>query len=191
MDEMFALSNPESESHLDREFTAEFGSLLGPISKEDIDPLKRQYAALILQLDRLRPKLAAANVLAREAPEPWSIKEVLGHIIDTDRDIWWPRIETIRMEEQPYFEDVDQLHLASSHRWHDLALEDIVSQLMRVRWNFAMKLNAISECDFERTGIHATLGEISILKILQLLVAHDAHYVERIRVMIETPLAGA
>ncbi|HEY3875598.1 MAG TPA: hypothetical protein VGM92_08985, partial [Candidatus Kapabacteria bacterium] len=53
------------------------------------------------------------------------------------------------------------------------------------RWNYALKLQELSARDFEKIGIHARIGEISIFHILQLLVTHDAQYLEEIRERIE------
>jgi len=156
-----------------------------PASLDQLDSLRRQYGSLLIQLDRLRPLFSSADVQYRPADQDWSIKEMLGHLIDFDRDIWWPRIFALLNSESPYFEDVDQNELVVLHHWQALPLEDILAQLMRVRWDYAMKLNAIADTQFERIGAHPVLGKMSLLRILQLLVAHDTHYVEKIRDMVE------
>ncbi len=66
-----------------------------------------------------------------------------------------------------------------------MPMEDVFAQVMRTRWEFAMKLQEIAASDFEKTGEHPTLGEVSILRILQILVANDARYIENINSMIE------
>lgn len=158
---------------------------LRPVSLDDVQELKRRYASLIIQIDRLRRAFAATNVLARTKEGEWSIKETLGHLIDTDRDIWWPRIELLLSEEHPRFKSLDQQEIVLRQNWQSQPIENILSQLTRARWDYAMKLNALSQADFKRCGEHATLGEISILRILQLLVAHDEHYLAKIRAMIK------
>jgi hypothetical protein len=139
------------------------------VSLDALDELKRSYASLIIQLDRLRPKLAAADALALSAEGGWSVKEILGHIIDTDREVWWPRITTI----------------LERKNWCSLPIEEIFAQLMRTRWEFAMKLQEIAASDFEKTGEHPALGEVSILRILQFLVANDARYLENIHSLVD------
>jgi hypothetical protein len=147
----------------------EFDEKLPDISLDEVEELKRAYASLIIQLDRLRPKLAAADALALRAESGCSVKEILGKLIDTDREIWWPRITAI----------------LERKKWHLLPMEDVFAQVMRTRWEFAMKLQEIAASDFEKTGEHPTLGEVSILRILQILVANDARYIENINSMIE------
>jgi hypothetical protein len=156
-----------------------------PASLDQLDSLRRQYGSLLIQLDRLRPLFSSADVQYRPSDQDWSIKEMLGHLIDFDRDIWWPRISALLDSENPYFTDVDQNELVVRHHWQALPLEDILAQLMRVRWDYAMKLNAIADAKFERSGAHPVLGKMPLLRILQLLVAHDAHYIEKIRGLVE------
>ena len=163
---------------------AEFVENLGPVSTEDIPELRRRYASLIIQLDRLRPAIEAVDMFMRPKDEVWSIKETLGHLIDTDRDIWWPRIERLLTEESPQFEDVDHREITLAHNWQLRPIEDILSQLVRARWNYALKLDTFAPSDFCRSGEHALLGEICILRIVQILVAHDEYYLKKIQAMI-------
>ena len=151
---------------------------------EDVAELKRKYSGFVIQLDRLRSDLIGVDVHFRPSPKEWSTLEILGHLIDADRDIWWPRITAILSEENPHFVNIDQNELVRKHNWHSLPLEDILSQLMRIRWNYAMEMNSIPLSSFDRTGEHAILGEVSIFRILQILVAHDAHYLDKIRSLI-------
>lgn len=162
---------------------AEYIHTLGPASLNDLDELKRRYAAFIIQIDRLRPALYRADSRGASRWGTWSLRETLGHLIDTDRDIWWPRIEAARLEENPYFEDINQSELLRAHHWKSQPLEDILSQLVRSRWDYGMKLNSFSASAFERTGEHAILGELSILRILQIMVAHDEYYLTKIRAL--------
>ncbi len=150
-------------------FQTDFSEKLAQVSIDELEDLKRSYASLIIQLDRLRPKLAAADALALSAEGGWSVKEILGHLIDTDREVWWPRITAI----------------LERKNWCSLPIEDIFAQLMRTRWEFAMKLQQIAAPDFEKTGDHPELGEVSILRILQFLVANDAHYLENIHTLVD------
>ncbi|MFI5201550.1 MAG: DinB family protein [Candidatus Kapaibacterium sp.] len=173
---------------------AEFVENLGPVTLEDIPELKRRYAALIIQLDRLRSALEAADMFLRPKEGGWTMREMLGHLIDADRDIWWPRIEALLREEVspipgnramlPHFADVDSYEITQSHHWNSQPIEEIFSQLMRARWDYAMKLNAIPSAEFNRCGEHAVLGELCLLRIVQILVAHDEYYLANIRGMI-------
>ncbi len=163
----------------------EFAADLEPVSLEDLDDLKRRYAATIIQLDRLRPRLGTADAHARSDNNGWSLRETLGHLIDADQDIWWPRIEAILQEDGPMLPNIDQEELLRAHHWQSHSLEEVLLQFVRARWNYAMRLQSVLPQEFERTGTHEVLGELSILRIIQLLVAHDEHYLATIRAMLD------
>jgi hypothetical protein len=155
---------------------------------DDIDELKKQYSNLIIQIDRLRPSLARISPTARIGDSTWSITEVFGHLIDTDRDIWWPRIDQILVEDRPHFFDIDPNALVGRHNWDALPLEDVLAQLMRVRWNNSMRLNTLPCAAFDRSGVHPQHGEVTLAQILAILVAHDAHYLALVRSFIDSPV---
>ena len=170
---------------------AAFGT---PINEEtasgteiEMHELRQRYSSLLIHMDRLRPLLTSVDVLYRpEQDDEWSIKEILGHIIDTDREVWWPRIQAILESDGPRFIDIDQHELVRKHGWQSIPLEDIFAQLMRVRWSYAMQLAQIPDAAFSRTGEHPSLGTITPYQILNILIAHDAHYVTKIQSLIET-----
>ena len=156
------------------------------VIEDQIEHARHRYSGLLIQLDHLRPVIAGADVLYRETGNAWSIKEILGHLIDTDREIWWPRIKAILESDRPFFADIDQHELVRKHHWQSIPIEDVFLQLMRVRWEYSMRLNLLPDSAFSREGDHATLGTITLLQIVQLLVSHDAHYLEMIHGIVES-----
>lgn len=148
-----------------------------------IAELKRRYSALVIQLDRLRPMMLKADSKNPKSYK-WSIREIVGHLIDVDRDIWGPRIERTLSEDVPYFENIDQDELVRKHGWNEIPLEDIIAQLMRVRWNLAVFINNLPDASLARTCHHFSAGILSVADILQILVDHDAHHLEQIRLLV-------
>jgi hypothetical protein len=177
--------NPEFARAIRAGFIAEIGESIQPIGLNDLAGLKREYSSLIIHLDRLRPSLIAADVLYRPDDGSWSIKEILGHLIDTDREIWWPRIDAAIAQDHPNFVTIDQKEIVKRNRWQSFETGEILAQLMRVRWNYSMRMNMMAPECFERTGQHLALGQLSVLQILQILVAHDAHYLDKVHALIE------
>lgn len=179
----------------DRASTVVFLDIPDELAPEDIpssclEELRHQYASLIIQLDRLRPALTRADASQRREDGEWSVREILGHMIGTDNEIWWPRIEFLLVNDDPIFTEMDPATLARKHNWRDLPLDDVLAQLMRIRWSHSMRLNGLPVEAFDRTGQHPTHGEITLLKIVQILVAHDAHSLSEIRERIELPVGN-
>jgi hypothetical protein len=152
---------------------------------DDVQELKKQYSNLIIQIDRIRPALTRIPRDARVADVHWTVTEVFGHLIDADRDIWWPRIDQLLVEERPFFSNVDPEALVGTHNWESIPLDDVLSQLMRIRWNNSMRLNTLPRAAFDRTGIHTEHGEMSLSQILAVIVAHDSHYLSLVRSLLE------
>jgi hypothetical protein len=177
--------NPEFARAIRAGFIAEIGESIHPLSMNDLAGLKREYSSHIIHLDRLRPSLISADVLYHPDDGSWSIKEILGHLIDTDREIWWPRIDAAIAQDHPDFVTIDQKEIVKRNRWQSLEIGEILAQLMRVRWNYSMRMNMLAPECFERTGQHLALGSLSVLQILQILVAHDAHYLDKVHALIE------
>jgi hypothetical protein len=167
------------------------GSLTSPASELEPSPesayfdLKRRFSGLVIQVDRLRARLLGIDTRYKPSLEKWSINEHLGHLIDVDRDIWGPRIHTMIQIRNAYFENIDQDQLVKDHRWQDASLAELTAQLMRARWNNAILINALPEEAFVATAKHFDRGVITLQNIIEIMVDHDAHHLERIRELIQ------
>jgi hypothetical protein len=157
------------------------------ITAEELAELKRKYSGLLIVFDRFRDHLIASDSMLHPSTTEWSIREILGHMVDTDRNIWWPRIDRILAEDRPYLSSVDQLGLIDEHNWNDQPVERILAQFMQFRWNSAIKARDLTLEDVSRTGEHYEFGPISVSNILELLVAHDAHFLSKLRHRLGIP----
>jgi hypothetical protein len=154
------------------------------VEKHDLDmqEIKRRYSSLVIQVDRLRADLAQVDSKFRpEDGSKWSLKELLGHLIDVDREIWGPRIERMLAEEHPYFDSIDQDELVKKNRWNELDIAEITAQLMRVRWNYAVLVNGLNDNELARTGSHYSRGSMTVADVLRTLVEHDTQHLAEIR----------
>jgi hypothetical protein len=156
------------------------------LSMSDLGDLKRKYSGLLIVFDRFRDLLLAADSSSHPEGE-WSIREMLGHMVDTDREIWWPRIAAILENERPFLDSVDQKDLLERHNWNEQPVQTILAQFMQFRWNSAIRIKDLTLQDFARTGQHYEFGDITIANILQILIAHDAHYLAKIRRRVGLP----
>jgi hypothetical protein len=106
----------------------------------------------------------------------WSIHEAVCHIADCET-LYAERMKRIIAEHEPLLHSVDPSvvvpRLAISQRvvGEELQLVDLVRRQM------AHILQTLSEKDFERIGIHATDGPLSLLALLERISAHVPHHV--------------
>jgi len=166
------------------EITATYSTGFDEARLAEIAELKKKYSSLVIQLDRLRSSLIASPTTQRRNGK-WSLREILGHLIDVDREIWGPRIETMLQEDHPHFESISQDELVIKNRWNDFPIEEIIAQLMRVRWNLAVFINNLPDVSLARTCHHYSAGDITIADILQILVDHDSHHIQQIKDILQ------
>jgi len=92
------------------EYNHSFGGYIDK-ARPFADPIQRLNEQLHELLSLLRP-LDAGKQLYRYAPGKWSVKELLGHIIDTERVFAYRALRVARADQTP---------LASFKRWKPLS----------------------------------------------------------------------
>lgn len=154
------------------------------LTDRELADLRRKYSGSLIAFDRLRDRLNDPLALLRTDEGGWSIREILGHMVDTDREIWWPRIETMLRYDEPFLESVDQGKLIDEQGWNDQSVEHILAQFMQFRWSAALQMNGLTDQDIRRKGRHYELGEMTVANVLQILVAHDAHFLAKLNALL-------
>lgn len=156
------------------------------LSMTELAELKRKYSGLLIVFDRFRDHLLSADSAGSPVGE-WSNREILGHMVDTDRQIWWPRITALLENDRPFLQSLDPEELLAEHGWSEQPIANILAQFMQFRWNCAIRIKDLTLQDFARTGEHYEFGEISVANILEILIAHDAHYLAALRRRLGMP----
>jgi hypothetical protein len=129
--------------------------------------------------------LPAAWTDAREGPQGWSPREIIGHLIHGERTDWIPRAELI-LGDQPdkRFEPFDmKAHLSQVK---DRSVEDLLAEFTRLRAANVMRLASyrLTDEDLGRKGIHPELEEVTLRQHLSTWVVHDcSHIAQIVRVM--------
>lgn len=139
--------------------------------------LARTPATVRALLEDLPPDLLHAN----EGEGTFSPVEVLGHLIEGEKDDWIPRARRILEEgtERP-FEPFDRF----AHRaWiGDRTLEELLAELERLRAENLEALRALlaEDPDLEARGLHPELGEVTLAELLATWVVHDLNHIGQI-----------
>jgi hypothetical protein len=138
---------------------------------------------------------ATLNALLRDLPEEWTLRnegegtwtvfEIVGHLIYGDRTDWMPRVKTIlEFGEEKAFEPFDRLGQREECAGKPLsALLDEFARLRRERLEELRALNLRDE-DFDKRGLHPSLGVVTLSELLSTWAAHDMTHLHQIaRVM--------
>ena len=138
--------------------------------------------------DVLRRMLAGLDedwIHANEGPETWSAFDVVGHLIHGDRTDWVERARRILEHgtELP-FEYFDRFAQERASRGKTLG--QLLDEFAEVRRESLASLAAfdLSAEDFEREGVHPSLGKVTLSELLATWVTHDLGHIAQIsRVM--------
>jgi hypothetical protein len=139
-----ATSKPDST-----EYAPYFDRYIGKVPSGDIIDLLRQQldsvAALIKGLDETRGNF-------RYAPGKWTIKELLGHVIDTERVFAYRALVFARNDssELPGFE---QEPWAEHANYAALSIDDIAAQFESVRRSTILLFQHLDDKAWDRKGV--------------------------------------
>lgn len=110
----------------------------------------------------------------RYAPDKWTVKEVLGHMNDTERIMTYRALRIARNDRTPMpgFEQDDYIR---GGPFSDLTLADLVEEFKSVRAATLTFLRNLRPGDWTRRGI-ANENEISVRAIAYVIGGHELHH---------------
>lgn len=134
-----------------------------------LDVLENQLTELPELLDTFQDKADYAY-----APGKWTVKEMLGHIIDTERILCYRLTAFSRGElaELPGFEEEDYVKNA---RFHERSLTDLTEEFILLRKGNQYLFRSLNETDLNRSGV-ASGRQISVRSILYVIAGHVNHH---------------
>ncbi len=161
---------------------------LTPPTKEEYAPFYSDYiqraisrndviAALAQQVDEIRAALG--NLSDQQArfkfgPLEWSIKEVLGHLIDGERVFSYRLLRISRNDQTPLpgFEQEDYVREAG---FDNSALDDLISEFEFLRRANILAIKNMSDESVSRLGT-ASGVTVSARALIYMLVGHVEHH---------------
>jgi len=161
---------------LENEYAAYFQGYVSQAPEEDILPAMRsQVDALDVLLDGVAPE----RETYRYAEGKWSIREIIGHLIDGERTFGYRAMCIARGDTQnlPGF-DQDQYMLTAP--FDRLDLEDLLSEFRLVRLSNIAMLRTLDEAAWTRMGT-ANSNPVSVRALVYVMVGHVRHHMDVLR----------
>ena len=110
----------------------------------------------------------------RYAPGKWSLKEVFGHMIDTERIMSYRLLRTARGDQTPLAGFEENFYV--DHAFYDKrSIEDLLEEYMSVRHATLTLVRGIAEEAWERIGI-ANENPISANALVYIIAGHELHH---------------
>ncbi|MFF2752995.1 DinB family protein [Psychrobacillus sp. NPDC058041] len=115
----------------------------------------------------------------RYAPEKWTLKEVIGHIADTERIMSFRLVSIARGETValPGYNDNEYVQNASFNKQ---AVEDLLQNLYIVRQSTIHLIKSLSSEDLLRRGT-ANNSEVTVRALIVIIAGHELHHRNIIR----------
>lgn len=115
----------------------------------------------------------------RYAPDKWSIKELVGHVIDGERIFAYRALRFARNDqtELPGFEQDDYVHHAG---FDAVPFEELVQEFELVRGATLLMFKHLDAEAWQRRGI-ASNSEVSVRAICYIIAGHERHHMEILR----------
>jgi hypothetical protein len=153
----------------------------------EYDPYYDRYISLIpgndllATLEKQLPKTVALlsgrseeDGSLRYAPDKWTVKEVLGHLIDTEHIMTYRALRIARNDRTPLagFEQDDYVR---DGPFADLRLSDLIEEFKSVRVATLALFRHLRASDWTRRGI-ANQKEISVRALAFIIAGHELHH---------------
>ncbi|RZK51182.1 MAG: DinB family protein [Pedobacter sp.] len=109
------------------------------------------------------------------APGKWTIKEMIGHIVDTERILTYRLLCIARGEKAslPGFEE--DAYVANAH-FKDRSLFSLAEEFTLMRKSHLFLINSLNEEELDRMG-NANGKDISVRALVYILAGHIMHHI--------------
>jgi uncharacterized damage-inducible protein DinB len=146
------------------------------VPKDDV------VATLSRQLDETLSTLRGISETqadSRYAPDKWSIKELVGHVIDTER-IFAHRAFRFARNDQTPLPGFEQDDYALASNFGNRQLSDIADEFEQVRRATLFLLRSLDDEAWLRRGL-ASDNEVSVRALAYILAGHETHHMQILR----------
>lgn len=151
----------------------------GYIARVPDENVGAQLVDQLHELEQLFDTVTDDAALHRYAPGKWSIKEILGHLTDTER-IFGYRLLRISRGDPTALPGFDEKAYVPAGQFDDRPLPTLLAELRAVRLSTAALVQGVPEADWIRMG-EANGSSISARALAYIIVGHMAHHMEVMR----------
>jgi uncharacterized damage-inducible protein DinB len=153
------------------EYAPYYDRYISLVQETDVIGVLEQQVAVTVAALAVLPESAGDF---RYAPGKWSVKEVLGHINDTERIFAYRALRIARNDQTPLagFEQDDYV------RWGSFVarrLDDLVEEFAAIRETTLALLRGLDEAAWSRRGI-ASQNEVTVRALAYMIAGHELHH---------------
>lgn len=160
----------------ENEYLSYFGPYISLVGGDNILKILDDQIGETLTLLRQIPESQADF---RYQPDKWSIKELVGHLIDSERIFAYRALRFARNDKTalPGYEQDDYVRNGS---FNDCSLAELAAEMESVRRSNLLLFRHLEPEAWTRTGI-ANDSEASVRAIAYIIAGHELHHREILR----------
>lgn len=153
------------------EYDPYYASYIDRVEGKQLSLIMRRQRARVLEL---LAGLTEEQARYRYAPDKWSIKEVLGHLIDTER-VFVYRAMSIARDEKQSLPGFDQDDYVVTGSFDSRSLESLMGEYEAVRNASIAFFESLDAASWLKDGI-ANKVTVSVRAIGYIVPGHEAHH---------------
>jgi hypothetical protein len=159
-----------------REYPPYFSKYIDLVPETEIvSALEKQREELLGFLERVPESEAGV----RHRPYTWTTREVVGHMIDTERIMGYRALRFARNDSKP-LSGFEQNPYVESAQFDRLPLHDLAAEFEALRRSHIYLFQGLTAEAWERTGV-ASDNPISVRALAFILVGHARHHLDILR----------
>lgn len=123
----------------------------------------------------------------RYAPNKWSVREVVGHMNDSERIFAYRALRFSRNDATP-IPGFEQESFTAASNFEDRALNDLLAEFRSIRLDTVHLFTGMSDAMMTRQGT-ASNATVSVRAIAYIIAGHERHHVGLLRERYLQPVA--
>lgn len=152
------------------------------MDKRDKDRIIWNLRSLPNELDDLLNGLDEETLRWRPIPNKWSLKEIMCHLRDMEREAYLWRYQKILTEENPSLPNVDQDRLAVERDYVNQDAQAALAEFKKLREETILTLDGVPVEAWSRGGSHETDGPMTIEQlVLRQIKGNDLNHLVQMK----------
>ena len=158
------------------ETSAYFYGYIAEVAGEDIPA---QLTAQLREMEKLFESVTDQDALARYAPGKWSVKEILGHLSDTERIFSYRLLRIARGDTTP-LPGFDENAYVPAGRFDERPLPMLLAEFRAIRQSTGALVEGLPAEAWELRGVMSG-NPVSTRALAYIMVGHVAHHFRVLR----------
>jgi uncharacterized damage-inducible protein DinB len=160
----------QSSSPLHGEHAPYYNKYISLVPRSDIVGILQKQAE---DTEALRA-LTDEEACFRYAPDKWSIKQLLGHVIDTERIFAYRALRIARGDQTP-IEGFEQDDYVRNGPFEKVSMTELMNEYVAVRNSTIMLFRHLEPQAWTRRGV-ANNNEVTVRAIAHIIAGHELHH---------------